>query len=358
MTRELRAAVVGVGAFGRHHARIYRDLERVSKGTDAPVRLVGLVDIDRDGPRPLAEQLGVPLVQCIDDLPERPEIVSVATPTSVHRRIAEPLLRSGVNCLVEKPVAGCASDAEALIRAAERGGAQMQVGLVERFNPVSAALDRLGSPPVYIEIHRLAPFGARALDVGVVMDMMIHDLDIVNHVVNEEAVDVQAVGVSLASEHEDVCNARITFPGGCVANVTASRVAQQRMRRIRIFSRNAYLSLDYDRREARIVRRHNQPEDWSALFADLAARGAELEPGRVNGAGPDFESMLQMEGIPVSEGEPLRAEIQALLGAVRTGRRPVVGGMEGLRALRLAERIVSDIRARPVQGTAAHLAEF
>ncbi len=349
MTRELRAAVVGVGAFGRHHARIYRDLElqRARGEGGADVRLIGLVDIDLDGPRAVADRLHVPLVRSLDDLPERPDIVSVAVPTSVHRRIAEPLLRSGVSCLVEKPVAGSTCDARALVGAAEAGGAQMQVGLVERFNPVTAALDKLGSPPVYIEVHRLAPFPGRATDVGVVMDMMIHDLDLVSHIAGEEAIDVQAVGVSLASDHEDVANARITFPSGCVANVTASRVAQQRMRRIRIFAQHAYMSLDYDRREARIVSRSRREEDWSALFADLAARGVDLEPGRVNGAGPDFEALLQTERIPITDGEPLREEILALLTAIRTGRRPVVGGMEGLRALRLAERILADVRSRP-----------
>ncbi|MDJ0974159.1 MAG: Gfo/Idh/MocA family oxidoreductase [Planctomycetota bacterium] len=353
MTRELRAAVVGVGTFGRHHARVYRELEqqRGLGADEANVRLVGLVDIDLDGPKPVADRLQVPLVGSLDELPEMPDIVSVAVPTSVHRRVAEPLLRSGVSCLVEKPVAGSTSDARALVGAAEAGGAQMQVGLLERFNPVTAAIDKLGSPPQYIEVHRLAPFAGRAMDVGVVMDMMIHDLDLVSHIVNEEPVDVQAVGVSLASDYEDVANVRITFPSGCVANVTASRVAQQRMRRTRIFSHHAYLSLDYDRREARIVRRRQRAEDWSALFAELAARGADLEPGRVNGAGPDFESLLQTERVPISDSEPLREEILALLCAVRTGRRPVVGGMEGLRALRLAERVLADIRGRqPARG--------
>lgn len=349
MTRELRAAVVGVGAFGRHHARVYRELElECARGEhDANLRLIGLVDIDAEGPRPVAERLQVPLVRSLEELPEPPDIVSVATPTSVHRRVAEPLLRSGVSCLVEKPVAGSTSDARALVGAAEAGGAQMQVGLLERFNPATAALEKLGSPPVYIEVHRLAPFASRAMDVGVVMDMMIHDLDLLNHIVSEEASDIQAVGVSLASEHEDVANARITFPSGCVANVTASRVAQQRMRRVRIFSQHAYLSLDYDRREARIVRRSRREEDWSALFADLAARGADLEPGRVNGAGPDFESMLQTEQVPITDTNPLREEILALVTAIRTGRRPVVGGLEGLRALRLAERILADVKSRP-----------
>lgn len=353
MTGQLRAAVVGVGAFGRHHARIYRELERECIDDAGGVRLVGLVDIDLAAPSALAAQLNVPLVRSFADLPERPDIVSVATPTSVHRRVAEPLLRSGVSCLVEKPVAGCTSDAQALINAAEAGGAQMQVGLVERFNPVTRALDRLGAPPKYVEVHRLAPFSGRATDVGVVMDMMIHDLDIVAHIVNEDPIDVQAVGVSLATEHEDVCNVRLTFPSGCVANLTSSRVSQQRMRRIRVFSHDRYLSLDYDRSEARIVSRRRRAEDWSALFADLAARGAGLEPGRVNGSGPDFESLLETEQVPISRGEPLREEILAVLAAVRTGRRPVVSGLEGLRALRLAERILEDVRSRPAQAPAA-----
>ena len=176
-TRPLRAAVVGAGAFGRHHARIYSEM--AAEG----VRLVGLVDIDPRGPRALAERLDVPLVGSIGALPEPVDLVSVVVPTTAHRSVAAPLLRQGIHCLVEKPIADSTPDARALVEAADLGGACLQVGHVERFNPVMAAVDRLGEAPLYIEVHRLAPFRARATDVGVVMDLMIHDLDILHHLV-------------------------------------------------------------------------------------------------------------------------------------------------------------------------------
>lgn len=333
----LRAAVVGVGSFGRHHARIYGQM------ADRGVRLVGLVDTDPQSPRALADRLGVPLVPSVSRLPEDIDIASIAVPTTSHRAVAEPLLRRGVHCLVEKPLAGCTADAQALVAAAEAGGACLQVGLVERFNPVMAALDRLGEPPVYVEIHRLAPFRARANDVGVVMDLMIHDLDILNHLVGEDASEVSAVGVALSGPHEDVANARLTYPSGCVANVTASRVSDQRMRRIRIFARRGYLSLDYDRREARIVRPTRPIRAWDARIADLAARPADLDDTRTSGRRPAFEERLRTERLPIAEGEPLRAEIEALVDCIAQGAYPAVDGGAGLRALTLAERILRDV---------------
>jgi predicted dehydrogenase len=321
--RPLRAAVVGVGAFGRHHARIYGGL--ASEG----VRLVGLVDVDPVGPRALAEQLGVPLVPRVEDLPEDVDVVSVAVPTLAHRAVAEPLLRRGIHCLVEKPLAGSTADARALVAAAAEGHAALQVGLVERFNPVRSALARLGSRPVFLEVHRLAPFPSRAADVGVVLDLMIHDLDLVNHLVGEEASRVEAVGLSVAGPHEDIANARITFPSGCVANVTASRVSLGRQRRFRIFAPGAYLSLDYDKREALLVR---------------PAAGAARPGG--GGAG----GVLEVEPLPIHDAEPLREEISALVSAVRDGRRPEVEAKDGLRALGLAERILSCMRTGPALG--------
>lgn len=337
-TAPLRAAVIGVGSFGRHHARILSELGREQGG----VRLVGLVDIDPVGPREVADRLQVPLVERVEALPSEVDLVTIAVPTHDHRLVAEPLLARGVHCLVEKPLAGSSTDASALQRAAERGNAVLQVGLVERFNPVMKALERLGSPPAFVEVHRLAPYPHRGTDVGVVMDMMIHDLDLLNHVVGEEATHVEAVGVAVAGggpgAHEDLANARITFPSGCVANVTASRVSLQRMRRFRIFSRDGYLAMDYDRREAFLVIPPTgprtevppPPEGYSPLSA--------LPPG------------YAIERLEIGDAEPLKEEITALVGTIRAGARPRVGGDEGLRALRLAERILTDLRARSVPG--------
>ena len=198
-----------------------------------------------------------------------------------------------------------------------------------------AALDRLGGPPVFLEVHRLAPFGFRSADVGVVMDLMIHDLDILNHLVGEEPVRVDAVGVPVIGPNEDIANARLTFPSGCVANVTASRVSLQRMRRIRIFSREAYLSLDYGRREAMLVRRSSRMQEWMARCVDVMGCGAPN-----GGPCPDFGDLLDVEKLPIHEAEPLKEEITALVDAIRGARPPQPGGDEGLRAVRLAERIL------------------
>ncbi len=330
MTAPLRAAVVGVGAFGRHHARILSELAR----EDGNVRLVGLVDIDPAGPRDLARRLDVPLVERVGDLPEPVDLVTVAVPTHDHRVIAEPLLARGVHCLVEKPLAGSSTDAAALKLAAERGNAVLQVGLVERFNPVMKALERLGAPPAFVEVHRLAPYPHRGTDVGVVMDMMIHDLDLLNHVVGEEAERVEAVGLAVAGAYEDLANARITFPSGCVANVTSSRVSLQRMRRFRIFSAEGYLAMDYDRREAFLV----VPPSGGIPAVEVGAGTGDspLPPG------------YAIERIAIGDAEPLKEEIAALVAVIRSGARPRVGGDEGLRALRLAERILADLCVKPV----------
>jgi predicted dehydrogenase len=331
----LRATVVGVGAFGRHHARVYRELEHEG------VRLVGLVDVDPHGPAEVAARLGVPLAARYEDLPEPVDVASVAVPTTSHRAVAVPLLESGVHCLVEKPVAGSTGEARALVEAAARGGAHLHVGLVERFNPVLAAADRLGEPPVYVEVHRLAPPSGRASDVGVVMDLMIHDLDIVLHLLGEEPASVEAVGVAPHGGHEDMANARITFPSGCVANVTASRVADRRLRCIRLFGRHGYLSLDYVEREAHLLREAQR--GWEQDVRGLAAQGPHLDAWRTSGRRPPFEERLRPRRVPVTGGEPLRTEVAALVAAARGGSPPRAEGVEGLRALALAERILERI---------------
>jgi predicted dehydrogenase len=338
VTAPLRVAVVGVGGFGRHHARIYKELEPEG------VRLVGLVDLDPERPKELAARLGVPVATTLEGLPERCDAVTVAVPARAHRQVAEPLLARGVHCLVEKPIATNVADAEALLAAARRGGAVLQVGHVERFNPVMAAVERLGIRPVFVEVHRLSPFSFRSADVGVVEDLMIHDLDIVLHLTGEEPTGVEAVGVPVIGEREDIANARLTFPGGAVANVTASRVSLTKMRKIRIFSSDAYVSLDYDRREAVLVRK--SPLLTRAEMERRAGGGADLSAL----AGVDFGDLLTVETLPIEDADPLTEELRSFVGAVRSGSPPRVGGLEGMKALAVAERILVDLSARPVPG--------
>lgn len=342
MTEPLRAAVIGVGAFGRHHARIYSEL--------APegVELVGLVDIAHEGPAKIASQLGVPLVDRFDRLPQKPDVVSIAVPTTAHEMVAEPLLRHGIHCLVEKPVAGSTAAAARLIDAAASGAAHLQVGLVERYNPVAGALEHFDEAPVFIEMHRLAPWSGRCLDTDVVMDMMIHDLDLLQHIVGEVPSEIQAVGLGMLSPQgsglHDLVNVRLSFPSGCVANLTASRVAEQRRRRVRVFGRRGYLRLDLDRAQAELVRFPRRRRTYGARVADLARRTVGLDAARAEAAEAPFEHQLVTQRLRVGSAEPLRAEIEALVRAARTGERPPVGGQEGLRALDLAERIMAACR--------------
>ena len=334
-----RVAVVGVGAFGRHHARIYGELTQAGEAV-----LVGLVDRDPTRAKELADRWNVPVVSRVEDLPGPVDAVTVAVPTSFHLSVAEPLLARGVHCLVEKPIAADVAEAERLVAAARRGGAVLQVGHVERFNPVMAAVDRLKIRPVFLEVHRLAPYTFRSSDVGVVTDLMIHDLDIVLHLVGEEPVRVDAVGVPVIGPREDIANARLEFPSGAVANVTASRVSINKMRKIRLFSRDAYVSLDYDKRQALLVRK-------SAKLSKAELERAAGASGDLTGlAGADFGDLLSTDMLPIDEAEPLKEEIRSFLHSVRTGTPPKVGGEAGARALGLAQRILASIASKPVPG--------
>lgn len=347
----IRAAVIGVGSFGRHHARIYDELR------PAGVELVGLVDIDDRGPRPLADRLGVPLVRSADQLPQPVDVVSVATPTSEHERVAVPLLARGVHCLVEKPAGGSTEAVARLRKAADAGRAHLQIGMVERYNPVLDALQALPGEPLYVEVQRLSPPTPRVTDVGVVLDLMIHDLDLLGRVVGRDVVDVRATGVRLLGAHEDVASARVTFEGGCVAQITASRVAETRCRTLRVFSRHGYLVLDCDRQEARKVEPVPGPAagDWALRVAHLMRQGLDAPPlapvPGAGGGGP--EDGVASWPVPIGRREPLKAEIEDWLACVRTGRRPEVDGEAAWRALALAERILGSIERRGLGPVAA-----
>jgi len=331
----LRVAVVGVGGFGRHHARIYGELAKAGE-----VTLVGLVDKDLAKAKEHGDKLSVPVVRTVDELPGGVDAVTVAVPTVAHAAVAEPLLARGVHCLVEKPIAKDVAEGRRLVEAAKRGGAVLQVGHVERFNPVMAAFEKLRSKPVFLEVHRLAPYSFRSSDVGVVMDLMIHDLDIVQHLVGEEPSAVDAVGVPVLGPHEDIANVRLTFPSGAVANVTASRVSLARMRKVRVFCPDAYVSLDYDRKQALLVRK--SPKLTRAEL-ERQAKGGDL----ASLAGVDFGDLLSTEMLAIDEAEPLKEEIRSFLAAARGEAKPRVSGEEGLRALALAERILHSIESRP-----------
>jgi predicted dehydrogenase len=301
--------VVGVGHLGQHHARIYGEMD--------DTRLVGVVDRDRARAAEIADRCGCPVFDTVADLSGQVQAVSVAVPTAHHADVAVELLRAGVDVLVEKPLAASLQDAEAINRAAADAGRLVMTGHTERFNPAVVALQRAVDAPRFFEIHRLAAFSARSTDIDVVLDLMIHDLDLLLHLDGTGAVSVDAIGVSALTDKVDIANARVRFESGCVANLTASRISAEPVRRIRVFQARTYLSCDTGARSVERYRLTPTPEGPRILH-DL---------------------------LPVEEGEPLRAELNAFIDAVRTRRPPAIDGRQGQRVLDLAYQVRGAIDA-------------
>ena len=301
----VKTGVIGVGAIGRNHARIYAELENSS--------LVGIYDANMEQAAAIAEEFGTKAFSSLDELVAEVDAASVSTPTVTHREIATQLLNSGKHVLVEKPISDSVDDAKAIIDLAHEKGLVLQVGHIERFNPVMSQLESRLDRPKFIECHRLSPFPQRSLDIGVVLDLMIHDLEIVLHLVNSPVASVDAVGIPVLTRREDIANARIRFEDGCVANITASRISPERMRKIRVFQSNAYLSLDYQDQSGWIYRKDG------------------LEIGR--------------EEVEVEKDEPLKCELMSFVECAAKGEAPKVSGQQGADALEVALEITRLIEA-------------
>jgi len=304
---KIRVAVVGVGDFGRNHVRVYRDL--------ADAELAGVVDTNAERARQVGAEFSTAVLPDLAALVGRVDAVSLAVPTVEHARIGCRLLELGIDVLVEKPMAATLAEADELIAAARRNGCVLQVGHLERYNPAVVAVEKIVSRPLFFEVHRLGVFSPRSLDIDVVYDVMIHDLDILLALVGAPVTDLKAVGVPVLSDKMDIAHARIEFESGAVANLTASRVSTERVRKMRFFQQHEYISVDYTRQDALRVR-VRQP-----------------------GPQPQFD----FEKVPVQPEEPLRAELRAFLGAVRMREAPRVDGAAGRRALELADRVVASI---------------
>ncbi|HEX2461138.1 MAG TPA: Gfo/Idh/MocA family oxidoreductase [Vicinamibacterales bacterium] len=300
----VRMAVIGVGSLGQHHARILAAMPHAE--------LVGVVDIKPDRAKEVAAQYGTTAYSNASELVGRVDAVSIATPTASHVAVALPFVESGAAVLVEKPLAATVEDADRLLAAADARGTVLAVGHTERFNPAVAAALPLVSRPKFVEIHRLGTFPERSLDIDVVFDLMIHDLDVLLATVGSEVESVEAVGVNVLTPRVDIANARLRFASGCVANVTASRISRDRVRKARFFQHDAYISIDYAAQELEVYR--------------LAAQ---------NGGRPT----IQGGRIDVENDEPLRRELDDFICAVRDRRPPVVTGRDGRAALALANRI-------------------
>ena len=316
----IRAAVVGVGYLGRFHAQKYA----AHPGAD----LVGVVDVDRERARRVAAEVGCEALGDLSALLGRVDCATVSVPTQQHHAVARRLLEAGIDVLVEKPLSATVEEGKSLVELAAGAGRVLQVGHLERFNPVVLALEGLVTQPRFIECHRLAPFTERGTDVDVVLDLMIHDLDVILSMVPSPLRSVEAVGVPVLTSSVDIANARLRFANGCIANVTASRVSLKRERKLRIFQADAYLAVDYGERQVRICRR---------------------EPS------PDGQTALVLEEREVPEADPLEAEIDAFIRAVVEREPPRVTGWDGLRALEVAhvirESLETEVRAAQAAGS-------
>ncbi len=325
----LRVAVVGAGRMGKHHARVYSQLPGC--------RLVAVIDKDLERAGAVASEFGGKPFSRMEDLATDLDAASVAVPTVYHAETAIPLLQRGVAVLVEKPLAPDAAAARSLVEASRKHGRLLQVGHSERFNPVVQAMLRMEVSPKFVEAQRISPFTFRSADIGVVFDMMIHDLDIVLHLAGRSECAVDAVGVNVLGRHEDIANARLRFADGMVANLTASRLALKTERRIRVFCPTAYLSMDYQSKSGIAIKLADNIDlirmAKERNFEDLSQM-----------AGVDFGSMMKIEPLQVDNVEPLRAEISAFLDSVRSGQDTGVTAAEGLAAVELAERITRAVR--------------
>jgi len=334
----INVAVIGVGAFGRNHARVYQQLQQADG-----VRLVGVVDSDGARAEAVAREFGCAAFESVEQmLSAHSEVraASVAVPTVLHLEVARALMEAGVDVLIEKPVAATLGEADELIRLAEQHRRVAQVGHLERFNPAVRATLPLITRPMFFEVHRLSVFSPRALDVDVVLDLMIHDLDIVLTFVKSGVKEIRAVGLPILSSKVDIANVRIEFESGCVANFTASRVSTERVRKLRFFQAGQYISIDYGRQDVLVF---SVGSAGGEADADVA-KDATLGWGTLGGSSSaSVNPRISMAKPAITAEEPLLAEIKAFLGAVRERSRPVVSLEDGRRALELGLAILGEI---------------
>ena len=343
--KTFKVAVVGVGRMGKHHARTYKQM--------AQANLVGIVDHDFERAQIVADEYGSTAYRTLEDLlAAEPDLqgVSVAVPTIYHDVVAIPLLEKKIACLVEKPLAATEKIARKLNKLALKKQVILQVGHTERFNPIVQAVKKMKHPARFIEASRVSPMTFRSLDVGVVMDMMIHDLDIVLSLANSPLKKVDATGVAVLGKHEDVCNARLTFKNGCVANITASRLAMKTERKMRMFSEKAYLSIDFLKREGIMIGLNDDTN--ASVLEDLQV---QLSQGK-DLSSLDYSSLVEIERLKLDRHEddplndPLTGELTNFIDSIEHDLVPDVDGQAGHAAVDAAERILESIRKHKYAG--------
>lgn len=340
---KIRVAVLGTGSLGQHHARIYSELQKAGQ-----VRFAGVYDSHAETAKKIAAKVETKTFDSIAEAAASADALNIVTPTTTHFEIAKSLLSQGKHVLVEKPMTDSSAQAAELIEIAQRNNCVLQVGHVERFNPVFAFLQTAAPEPRFIECHRLSPFPARSTDVGVVLDLMIHDLDAVLAFVKSPVTSVDAVGIPVLSKSEDIANARLRFANGCVANLTVSRVSPERMRKIRVFSGGtttpSYISLDYRAQEGYIYRIARDDEQETPLLKKILA--AKLGVGKDSTIVSEFAGKkVVREPVPIAKDEPLKLELQHFVDCVRERQTPMVSGESAKRALDLAFEITRQIQS-------------
>ncbi len=327
--QKLKVAVIGVGHLGKEHARVYA-------GTPG-VDLIGVVDLRQKQAEDIARMHNTRAFSHYRDVIGRVSAVSIAVPTKSHYAVAKEFLQHGIHVMIEKPMTGTVSEAQELIDISKSKGLVLQAGYIERFNPAISAFKKLAIKPKFIECHRLSPFTFRSADIGVVLDLMIHDIDIILHITGSQIKKIDAVGVNVISDKEDIANVRFQFANGCVANVTASRVSLTPMRKMRLFSEDSYISIDYQKKDALIYK-----------------KSPELTLNALNIAGMDvssiadlksyvFGDLLKIEHIKMDDYEPLKKELESFVQCIVEHKEPLVSGEDGLKAIEVANNVLLEI---------------
>jgi predicted dehydrogenase len=337
MATKVKVAVLGTGSLGKEHVRIYAQLVAARQAD-----LVGVFDTNHEIARHIASKNRTHALESVEEAIEDAEAVSIVTPTVTHYELAKQCLEQGKHVLIEKPMTDHAEQATELVQLAQEKNCVLQVGHVERFNPVFTYLESVATAPRFIETHRLSPYPARSTDIGVVLDLMIHDLDVVLAFVKSPVVSVDAVGVPVLSKSEDIANARLRFANGCVANLTVSRVSPERLRKIRVFSSGdtpSYISLDYRAQEGFIYRIARDGEEESSLLKKLLASRDSTIVSEFAG------KRIVREPVPIVRDEPLKLELQHFIDCVREKLTPRVSGVSAKAALDLAFEITRQAQA-------------
>lgn len=325
----LKIGVLGTGHLGRIHLKCIQLAQETYE-------LVGFYDPDDEAAQQVQEQYGLKRWEDRDALIDAVDVVDIVTPTVTHFELAKKVMQAGKHLFIEKPLTNTLDEARQLLELSQEKGVKVQVGHVERFNPALLALGDTPLNPMFIEAHRLAVFNPRGTDVSVILDLMIHDLDIIQSLVRSPVQHISASGVPVVSETEDICNARVEFENGCVANLTASRISMKQMRKLRLFQKDAYISLDFLEKEAQVVRLFDMDTDPGQLPGDNLME-LETQNGKryIHMAMPETESV-----------NAIKMELETFAQSIETGTRPIVNIEDGYRALELAHRIISQIEAR------------